>query len=659
MDFFQAQDAARSRTRTLVVLFGAAVIAIIASVYVIVHLMLGRGVEGGVDVELLLLVIVGTALIVAGGSTYRTVQLRQGGARVAEMLGGRRVRASTSDEAERRLVNVVEEMAIASGTPVPAIFVLDHEAGLNAFAAGYTLDDAAVAVTRGTLEQLNRDELQGVIAHEYSHILNGDMRLNIRLIGLLYGILLLAIVGRGLLYTDRGSRGRRNGGGNHAALVGLALFVVGYIGVFFGRLIQAAVSRQREYLADASAVQFTRNPGGIAGALTKIGAAGSIIRNHHAQEASHLFFASGLRSSFIGLLATHPPLAQRIRRIDPTFTGEFAEVAIADEPASFVMPDLPPGADPWTVPGRGGMAGLAEAATARSAAPRQAPAVARATARPAPSLTSGNALLASIGAPQPEHVAYASRLIAMLPAPVLDTAHDPDGAVALLFALLYHDHGPAMAIQHSVIEYYGGPSLTTRVTGLARALAPLGVAVRLPVLDLLLPALRELSPSQRERAHAAGELMIAADDRMDIFELALLHGLGRQLGLGERGQAAGGADGIQSITPLRHDVATVLAAVAWSGGVDAATAEGAFARGLAALPSLGDAGPLRPRAGVPPHEIDRALGMLRRAAPGVRRRVLEACGQAGAPDRVVDTEEAEQFRARGEAHDSPIPPHTG
>src|SRR5690606_28971990 len=255
---------------------------------------------------------------------------RQGGSVVAGLLGGLPVNPATDDPDERRLVNVVEEMAIASGVPVPAIYVLPGEESINAFAAGYGVHDAAVAVTRGALKHLTRDELQGVIAHEFSHILNGDMRLNIRLIGLLHGLLLLALIGRVLLRSGGRSRGRRKekGGSVQVALIGLGLVLLGYIGVFFGKLIKAAASRQREYLADAAAVQFTRNPEGIAGALKKIGAlgAGSRIVHPRAEELSHLYFASGLRSSFAGLFATHPPLVERIRRIDPSFSGDFEGV---------------------------------------------------------------------------------------------------------------------------------------------------------------------------------------------------------------------------------------------------------------------------------------------------------------------------------------------
>jgi Zn-dependent protease with chaperone function len=647
MDFFQAQESARSRSRTLVLLFIAAVVAIIVTIYAVVHVALGPGIGGAIDWGLLLLVALGTTLLVAAGSTFRTIQLRQGGARVAEMLGGRRIRPNTTDEAERRLVNVVEEMAIASGTPVPAIFVLDREQGINAFAAGYTLDDAAIAVTHGTLTHLNRDELQGVIAHEFSHVLNGDMRLNIRLIGLLFGILLLAVVGRTVLYGGaRGGRGRRDNNGGQVALVGIALIVVGYIGVFFGRLIQAAVSRQREYLADAAAVQFTRNPDGLAGALKKIGGAGSRLANPHAQEASHLFFATGLRSSFIGLLSTHPPLTDRIQRIDPTFAGEFPKLS----------PDAPAIGVPRGGTLEGALAtGLAGGSPAESSG---AQALAHATDG-AP--VRGEALLASIGAPQPKHVAYAAHLLRSLPRPVLDAAHDPDGAVALLLALLLHDHGPAASAQQRAIEAYGGAELRTRVEALSRGIAPIGPAARLPLLDLLLPAARggDLSPDQALGLHDTAQAMIEADGRMDAFELALLHVVGRQLTAVEHGRQDGNGSGIHSLGPLHHEVETVLSAIAWSGAPDEETAVPAFAAAAASLDSQGNRATLRPRGSVTIEQVDEALARLRAAAAPVRRRFLNACMQAVAHDGLVDVDEAELLRAVAEALDCPMPPLVG
>src|SRR5471032_3060906 len=277
--------------------------------------------------QIFLAVALGTIAIILIGSSYKTMALAAGGSAVSEMMGGRLVKPNSTDPDERKLLNVVEEMAIASGVPVPQVYVMDDEDGINAFAAGHKPGDATVTVTRGCMKILSRDELQGVIVHEFSHILNGDMRLNLRLMGTIFGILCLAIIGRILLQTARG--GGRSRGQNPLPILGLALLIIGYIGVFFGRLIQAAVSRQREFLADASSVQFTRNPNGITGALKKIGGLGengSRLAHAHSEEVSHMFFSNGISEAFIGLLETHPPLPGRIRVFDPNFDGKFPYV---------------------------------------------------------------------------------------------------------------------------------------------------------------------------------------------------------------------------------------------------------------------------------------------------------------------------------------------
>ncbi|HUF30155.1 MAG TPA: M48 family metalloprotease, partial [Gemmatimonadaceae bacterium] len=479
--------------------------------------------------------------------------------------------------------------------------------------------------------------------HEFSHVLNGDMRLNIRLIGLLFGILLLAVVGRTLLYSgSRGGRGRRDNQGGQIALVGLALIVVGYIGVFFGRMIQAAVSRQREYLADAAAVQFTRNPDGIAGALKKIGAAGSRIRNPHAQEASHLFFATGLKSSMVGLLATHPKLPERIRRIDPAFDGNFPELTATGD--ARIAPE-----EHSTLAG-GRVAGLA-------GTPGEAYA-SMPVASTHPDM-SGAALLESIGTPGPEHVAYAASLLRSFPESVRTAAHDPEEAVALLLALLLHGDGPGAARQREAIDAHGGAAMQLRVAELARAVRALGPAARLPLLDLLLPALRggEMSPDQTRGVYATAEAMVAADGRMDMFELALLHVLRRQLAIGERGRdAASAGDSVHSFAPLHREVETVLSALTWSGAHNEREATPAFGAGIAALPALAGSLTLRPRGTVTIEEVDDALGRLRTAAPRLRGRILEACVHTVAHDASIDREEAELLRAVAEALDIPVPP---
>lgn len=338
MDFFAQQDRARTKTTALVVYFVLAIVFIVGSVYVASLMILHftqvpaypgepvalpslRTVEPW-DPQLLGWVVVCTMGVVVLGAAYKFWRLSRGGSEVAEELGGRLLADDPTDADERQLRNIVEEMALAANVPVPKVYVLDNDAGINAFAAGHSAKDAAIGITRGGMTLLTRDELQGVIGHEFSHLLNGDMRLNIRIMGVLFGIVCLTVIGRVLLY----SRGGGNRGRAPMMLMGVALLVIGALGVLFGRLIQAALSRQREMLADASAVQFTRNPAGLAGALRKIGSVGARIDSPHAGEASHMFFENGLGKPVFGWMATHPPLAERIRAIDPSWDGRFEAV---------------------------------------------------------------------------------------------------------------------------------------------------------------------------------------------------------------------------------------------------------------------------------------------------------------------------------------------
>ncbi|MDO8906767.1 M48 family metallopeptidase [Hydrogenophaga sp.] len=350
MDFFGQQDRARTKTTALVLYFVLAIVFIIGSVYaaslLILHFtqvqtdpgtpvaLASWGSIAPWDLQLFGWVVAGTLGVVTVGAAYKFLRLSRGGSEVAEELGGRLLAAEPTDADERRLRNVVEEMALAANVPVPKVYVLDNDAGINAFAAGHSAKDAAIGITRGGMTLLTRDELQGVIGHEFSHLLNGDMRLNIRIMGVLFGIVCLTVIGRVLLY----SRGGGNRGRAPMMLLGVALLAIGALGVLFGRLIQAALSRQREMLADASAVQFTRNPAGLAGALRKIGSVGARIDSPHAGEASHMFFENGLGKPVFGWLATHPPLAERIRAIDPSWDGRFDAI---DPPHAVDAADAP------------------------------------------------------------------------------------------------------------------------------------------------------------------------------------------------------------------------------------------------------------------------------------------------------------------------------
>ena len=565
MNFFAQQAHARRHTTQLVILFGLTVVLIILACYfpaVIIANYIDYKRVGMMKYEPTgwRLDVLGYAAAVAGsiilfGSLWKIWQMSGGGAVVAARLGGRVVDPSTTDPDERKLRNVVEEMAIASGIAVPEIFVLNEEKGINAFAAGFSPNDAAIAVTRGCIQTLNRDELQGVIAHEFSHIFNGDMRLNIRLIGLVHGILVIGLIGAGMMRAGaEGSRVRssRQGGGTLAIIMlGVIIAVIGYIGVFFGRVIKAAVSRQREFLADASAVDFTRNPDGIAGALKKIGGLSrrSILVSPAAEEASHLFFGNGLDEPvlFASLLATHPPIAERIRRIDPSFDGKFPRV----EPA---------GTD-YRIP----TAGIPTEAAAAAA-----PLGFQTTTRVDPAR-----VIDQVAAPTIDHLAYGAALLGSLPATLRSAVREPTGAVAAVFALLLDKDEDERNRQIAILRKSAEPAVveeTLRQYPLSAMLFP---GLKLPMAELAIAALRGLGPEQYEAFSRNVARLIASDRKVNIFEFALQKLLQRRLA-----PTFGKVDRqfvrYRALTPLLPDCRTVLSVLARLGSRDAEAARQAF-----------------------------------------------------------------------------------
>ncbi len=333
MDFQSRQHEAEQHTGRLVVLLVLGVVALAAVVTALMTFVLYLASSTVQPLTALAIAAPLTVVGIAGAALVKSAQIsRGGGAYVAESLGGRQIGEGGDDPGEQRLHHVVEEIALASGMPMPAVFVLDDEPSINAFAAGPTAETAAIGVTRGALTHLDRRELQGVIGHEMSHLRNADTRINTRLIGWVFGIAAVAVLGRILLVgswlTPR-RRGRDGDAGMVLVVAGLGLVVVGAVGVLFARLVQAAVSRQREYLADASAVQYTRDPSGLGDALIKIGALGATnrIRSVHATETSHLFLSTAVSSAF----ATHPPLEERIRRLRPDWDGTFPVLEVRPE----------------------------------------------------------------------------------------------------------------------------------------------------------------------------------------------------------------------------------------------------------------------------------------------------------------------------------------
>ena len=501
MNFFQRQKDVRRSSRRLVLLFALAVIVLVVVVDLIAFYLLGLSEQ---DAKTIMNMMIGLSvfLIAAIGLTsfFRTMVLKNGGGgKVAQSLGGMFVPENTTDPRLRRLRNVVEEMAIASGTPVPEVYVLPNENGINAFAAGFTPADAAIAVTHGALERLNRDELQGVIAHEFSHVVNGDMRLNIRLMGVLFGILGLAVVGRVLL-NIRGEK-------NPLPLIGLVLMIVGYIGVFFGRLIKAAVSRQREYLADASAVQYTRQTEGLVGALKKIGGLeeGSKLRDKRSEDVSHMLFGEG----FANLFATHPPLARRIQTLDPAFDpAQLAQLTAAwqAQPPNGMYEDE--------------LLGLAPPAE-RPLPPPNAPL----PVQPAD-------VVASIGTaavPMSAEHQRAGSILAAIPAQFLDRARDPGAVLPLVFGLLMADDPAARAAQQAIVAGRFGPQVANAAAREAQALASLHPVLRLPLAELAFPVLRRRPRQEQDVVMAVIHAIARIDGQVDLREYCLSRLLHREL----------------------------------------------------------------------------------------------------------------------------------
>lgn len=648
MDFFEHQDAARRKTGRLVALFALCVAAIIAAIYALIVLIVvqypvtvtvDRGTrplaEGWWHPQLLLGVIAAVGGLILVGSLMKLAQLRGGGAAVAESLGGELLTHDTADPLTRRVLNVVEEMAIASGTPVPPVYLLAQEQGLNAFAAGYSVDDAVIGITRGAAERLTRPQLQGVIAHEFSHILNGDMRLNIRLISLLAGIVVIAMAGRVVLrsamYAPR-ARGRSSRDGNPLPLIalGAGLLVIGSIGALFASIIRAAVSRQREYLADAAAVQFTRDPDTIGGALKAIGATSSRGRLDHpnAPEASHMFFASGVAVSLNSLFATHPPLRRRIARVDPTWDGKFPPpppLASASAPVAGIA----------AVSAAARLAAAARAAKGAPAAPSRA--------------------VADIGRPNAGHVALAEQLLARMPDALRDAAHDPFGARAVIYALLLDRDaaGESRARQWTHLEAHADRAvldMTRKIEPLARDLEP---ALRLPLIDMTLPALRQLTVSQFEPFEKNIDALIRADQRMDTFEWVLAGVLRRHLSPHHRDARKPRVD-YYTLRTLGRECGILLSALARAGGGEQTAAREAFTRGARHLEPVqapwldADQSSLA--------QLDAALEKLNTATPPLKRSLLQAAATCVLADEQVTWREAELLRAVADRLDCPMPP---
>jgi len=640
MDFFARQAATRRLSRWMVLLFILAIAAIVIAInfVVIVAVAILAVEDGGLlasqDMSLAHypMVVLVTSIVVIGtigiSSLVRTASLSGGGGAVAQQLGGTRVTSDTTDPLRKRLVNVVEEISIASGVPVPQIYVLEREAGINAFAAGHNPSNAAVAVTRGALVNLNRDELQGVIAHEFSHVLNGDMRLSTRLIGWLFGLTVIAMVARLVLRHMPRRAGGRKGGGAIAVimLAAVIVLILGWIGLFFGRLIQAAVSRNRESLADASAVQFTRDPQGLRGALVKIGAlgVGSRFSDTDAEEVAHMLFAPGLARAF----STHPPLEERIREIDPRFDPkEFEDMRRRMNE---------------------------ERLQAQEEAARNQPAAAeRLSGMLEGAMVLAPAAVAQLVAnPGTEHVLQTQGLLASLPSGFQQAVRQPENAATLFIALALDLTPDARGRQLAFLNQQMGGEFHDAVQTLLPQVDSLTAVQRMPALLQVFPALRQLSRAERIALLKCLNGLLTREGRASAFPYALrkLSQVQLQDELDPRRRAAG----YQTLSALRDELQVLFSVLAMHGSEDETEARRAYEIGMESmLPGI------RPPFAKPGHwppRLDQALTRLDRLQPAAKEMLVEALVRTISHDMRMTVAESELLRAICAVLHCPLPP---
>ena len=632
MNFFDHQRAAKGTTVKLVFLFAAAVVAMVAGIDGAVAIaMQYKRFDASAILGAVVVVTAITLILIAGRMFFKMLSLRQGGAAIAASLGAVPVDPTTTDPQQRRLVNIVEEMSLASGVPTPRLFVMPREPGINAFAAGFTPADAAITVTGGALAQLNRDELQGVIGHEFSHILNGDMRLNIRLIGLLSGILLIGMIG--LRFLQFGGRGSDSKGAAPIVALAFAMMVLGFIGVFFANLIKAAVSRQREWLADASAVQFTRQTNGLEGALKKIAGipSGSRLRDSRsAAEVSHMLFGEGLKRSFASLYATHPPLVDRIKALNPSFDPR--EVAELQQRYGQQAPD-----------------GLAEDvaagfAPAGTALGRRVPAPAPPVAPPRTRAVSPEQVAARAGTFTPADLKYGAALHARLPVEVRQLASQPTTApIAVIALLLAPPREPLQSRQLALVAQRLGPTQARDAAALAERMAGLPHELRLPFVALALPQLAAHPRDYQDALVAALNDLAVADDTVTMFEYCVTRLVWSHLldaaDPSRRSRVGNGS--LQAVRPL---VTTLLATLAVAGGGDKDTTGRAFSGALRRL--YGDAAtPDTPRRQSWQQTLDGGWAALDALDPKAKQALVEAMVMSVVDDGSVTPSEAELLRA--------------
>ncbi|NGN96888.1 M48 family metallopeptidase [Grimontia sp. S25] len=613
MNFYDHQDTARRRTGLLVFLFSLAVLIITGLVSVlsigIYYSVTGEPFDERTAIIYALFCFAGVILVVAVSSMIRLYELSShGGHGVAESIGGKLISSNTTNAKHRQLLNVVEEMAIASGIPVPPVYLLADERGINAFAAGMSIDDAVIGVTQGALDNFTRDELQGVIAHEFSHVLNGDMRLNTRLIGVLFGITCIAHLGHLVLdnthHARSSSRSSSDSGKAFAVimLIAIVCLILGWVGTLFGSMIKAAISRQREFLADASAVQFTRNDHGIAGALKKIGghSSGSGLNAKASNQMSHMMFGQSQLSGFTGFFATHPPLEERIRRIEPNWDGSFAHSQ--QKVSAF---------------GNEQVSGFA---SSTGSAPQETAAT--------------STEMSEIG----------KQLISQLPDELVDIAREPYSSRFIALMLIFDGSD----IQRKMIK--GHVPMVSQAALLPWLDYHLPLHLRLPLLELAIPALKALSDGQKNRLCEVLRELSKTDDHYSLSEWCVINLVEKHL-IGPFGTTRQN----KSLKQLKDSVHWLLRELAWVTHSEQDGAERAF---NTALTSLGFAETTLQDANNN-WRLNRAmLETLLQLRPPHRRKFVKACRLAIESDGKITVAEGELYRVIACFLEVPEPPLT-
>lgn len=636
MDFFQHQERARRKTGLLVLYFVLAVIAIVVCVNLALLLTLFWADFQSVEqasrwfTHPFTYWISGLTLaVMIFGCLIKLWQLRNGGKGLADMLGARHIPMDSTDSSEKQLINVVEEMSIASGIPAPQLYVLDKESGINAFVAGFRPSETVLVVTQGTLEELHRDELQGVIAHEFSHIFNADMRLNLRLLTVLAGILALGKVGEYLIRGRRRSSSSRKGGGLFFA--GLALMVIGYLGLFFGRLIKAAISRQRELLADASAVQFTRNPAGLGGALIKIrNGNGSHLATPHAEDMSHMCFGETLRFRLRNLLGTHPPLDERLSALGSDWVARARSRA---RDTSNNGPEGPTAAGPAAPQGASAFAGGSTSPGASSPSPA-----------PAPPLTTSQ----RVGTVSESDMGYARSLLEAIPDDLRRQLRSPQSAESVLYALIL---STSTSDTESLLAALNITDERQTLVALSQKIDALGSRLRLPLIDLALPVLKSLPADARASILAHLTALIQVDDRYTFFEWALV-GLAQQQ-LGDH-SSKNRRTRFRRYGALAAELQLLFSVLIWASGAEAEEARTLFQRSTHGLLPAGRT--LLPLTHCASHKLSHAMDRLADLSPLLKGPVIDAAADLVLADGKVQVQEAELLRTVSALLECPLPP---